>query len=380
MKLLHLSDLHIGKRVYEFSMLEDQKYILGEILGIVDRERPDGVLLAGDIYDKTVPSGEAVQVLDGFLTVLADRGIPVFLISGNHDSPERIAFGSEIMSGRGVYVSPVYDGTGRSVVMEDQYGPVTIWLLPFLKPAVVRHAFPDQEIGTYEDAVRTAVERLEVDTGTRNVLVSHQFVTGAFRCESEEVSVGGLDQVGVSVFAPFDYVALGHIHSPQHVGRETVRYCGTPLKYSFSEVSQEKSVTMVELFEKGTIRVSQIPLRPLRDMRKLRGTYIEVTSRDFYKEMNTEDYVQITLTDEDDIPEGIRKLRTVYPNLMRLEYDNRRTREEREVEAGSQEKDRTPLELLEEFYELQNNQPMNREQKELAEKTIQKILDGEAEV
>ena len=380
MKLLHLSDLHIGKRVYEFSMLEDQKYILGEILGIVDRERPDGVLLAGDIYDKTVPSGEAVQVLDGFLTVLADRGIPVFLISGNHDSPERIAFGSEIMSGCGVYVSPVYDGTGRSVVMEDQYGPVTIWLLPFLKPAVVRHAFPDQEIGTYEDAVRTAVERLEVDTGTRNVLVSHQFVTGAFRCESEEVSVGGLDQVGVSVFAPFDYVALGHIHSPQHVGRETVRYCGTPLKYSFSEVSQEKSVTMVELFEKGTIRVSQIPLRPLRDMRKLRGTYMEVTSRDFYKEMNTEDYVQITLTDEDDIPEGIRKLRTVYPNLMRLEYDNRRTREDREVEAGSQEKDRTPLELLEEFYELQNNQPMNREQKELAEKTIKKILDGEAEV
>lgn len=264
--------------------------------------------------------------------------------------------------------------------MEDQYGPVTIWLLPFLKPAVVRHAFPDQEIGTYEDAVRTAVERLEVDTGTRNVLVSHQFVTGAFRCESEEVSVGGLDQVGVSVFAPFDYVALGHIHSPQHVGRETVRYCGTPLKYSFSEVSQEKSVTMVELFEKGTIKVSQIPLRPLRDMRKLRGTYMEVTSRDFYKEMNTEDYVQITLTDEDDIPEGIRKLRTVYPNLMRLEYDNRRTREDREVEAGSQEKDRTPLELLEEFYELQNNQPMNREQKELAEKTIQKILDGEAEV
>ena len=380
MKLLHLSDLHIGKRVYEFSMLEDQKYILGEILGIVDRERPDGVLLAGDIYDKTVPSGEAVQVLDGFLTVLADRGIPVFLISGNHDSPERIAFGSEIMSGCGVYVSPVYDGTGRSVVMEDQYGPVTIWLLPFLKPAVVRHAFPDQEIGTYEDAVRTAVERLEVDTGTRNVLVSHQFVTGAFRCESEEVSVGGLDQVGVSVFAPFDYVALGHIHSPQHVGRETVRYCGTPLKYSFSEVSQEKSVTMVELFEKGTIRVSQIPLRPLRDMRKLRGTYMEVTSRDFYKEMNKEDHVQITLTDEDDIPEGIRKLRTVYPNLMRLEYDNRRTREDREVEAGSQEKDRTPLELLEEFYELQNNQPMNREQKELAEKTIKKILDGEAEV
>ena len=354
----YLSDLHIGKRVYEFSMLEDQRYILDEILGIVDQEKPDGVLLAGDIYDKTVPSGEAVQVLDGFLTSLADQGIPVFLISGNHDSPERIAFGAEIMSGRRVYVSPVYDGTGRSIVMEDQYGPVTIWLLPFLKPAAVRHVFPDQEIGTYEEAVRTAVDHLDVDTGMRNVLVAHQFVTGAVRCESEEVSVGGLDQVGVSVFDSFDYVALGHIHGPQHVGRETVRYCGTPLKYSFSEASQEKSVTVVELFEKGNIKISQIPLKPLRDMRKLRGTYMEVASREFYRE--------------------IQKLRAVYPNLMRLEYDNRRTREDREMEAGNHEKEKTPMELFEEFYELQNNQPMNHEQKELAEYMIQKILSGEA--
>lgn len=262
--------------------------------------------------------------------------------------------------------------------MEDQYGPVTIWLLPFLKPAAVRHVFPDQEIGTNEEAVRTAVDHLDVDTGTRNVLVAHQFVTGAVRCESEEVSVGGLDQVGVSVFDPFDYVALGHIHGPQHVGRETVRYCGTPLKYSFSEASQEKSVTVVELFEKGNIKISQIPLKPLRDMRKLRGTYMEVASREFYREMNTEDYVQITLTDEEDIPEGIQKLRAVYPNLMRLEYDNRRTREDREVEAGDREKEKTPMELFEEFYELQNNQPMNHEQKELAEYMIQKILSGEA--
>ena len=242
--------------------------------------------------------------------------------------------------------------------MEDQYGPVTIWLLPFLKPAAVRHVFPDQEIGTYEEAVRTAVDHLDVDTGMRNVLVAHQFVTGAVRCESEEVSVGGLDQVGVSVFDSFDYVALGHIHGPQHVGRETVRYCGTPLKYSFSEASQEKSVTVVELFEKGNIKISQIPLKPLRDMRKLRGTYMEVASREFYRE--------------------IQKLRAVYPNLMRLEYDNRRTREDREMEAGNHEKEKTPMELFEEFYELQNNQPMNHEQKELAEYMIQKILSGEA--
>ena len=282
MKLLHLSDLHIGKRVYEFSMLEDQRYILDEILGIVDQERPDGVLLAGDIYDKTVPSGEAVQVLDGFLTSLADRGIPVFLISGNHDSPERIVFGAEIMSGRRVYVSPVYDGTGRNIVMEDQYGPVTIWLLPFLKPAAVRHVFPDQEIGTYEEAVRTAVDHLDVDTGTRNVLVAHQFVTGAVRCESEEVSVGGLDQVGVSVFDSFDYVALGHIHGPPACGTGDGALLRNAAENIHSqEASQEKSVTVVELFEKGNIKISQIPLKPLRDMRKLRGTYMEVASREF---------------------------------------------------------------------------------------------------
>ena len=243
MKLLHLSDLHIGKRVYEFSMLEDQRYILDEILGIVDQERPDGVLLAGDIYDKTVPSGEAVQVLDGFLTSLADRGIPVFLISGNHDSPERIAFGAEIMSGRRVYVSPVYDGTGRSIVMEDQYGPVTIWLLPFLKPAAVRHVFPDQEIGTYEEAVRTAVDHLDVDTGMRNVLVAHQFVTGAVRCESEEVSVGGLDQVGVSVFAPFDYVALGHIHKPAVLLENRMAYPGSPEPLDLTETGPHGYLT-----------------------------------------------------------------------------------------------------------------------------------------
>jgi len=377
MKLLHLSDLHIGKRVYEFSMLEDQRYILDEILGIVDQEKPDGVLLAGDIYDKTVPSGEAVQVLDGFLTSLADQGIPVFLISGNHDSPERIAFGAEIMSGRRVYVSPVYDGTGRSIVMEDQYGPVTIWLLPFLKPAAVRHVFPDQEIGTYEEAVRTAVDHLDVDTGMRNVLVAHQFVTGAVRCESEEVSVGGLDQVGVSVFDSFDYVALGHIHGPQHVGRETVRYCGTPLKYSFSEASQHKSVTFVELGEKGSVTIAAEPLVPRHDLRELRGSYIELTDRRNYEGTAVDDYLHITLTDEQDIPEALARLRVIYPNLMRLDYDNRRTQTRQELDAPAKAEQKTPLEHFADFYQLQNNQPLTHEQAAFCQQLIESIWKEE---
>lgn len=377
MKFLHLSDLHIGKRVYEFSMLEDQRFILRQILEIAEREKPDGVILAGDIYDKAVPPAEAVQVMDGFLTALSKMGITVFMISGNHDSPERIAFGSEIMSGRGVHVSPVYDGKGRSVTMEDQYGPVTIWLLPFIKPAVVRHVFPDEEIQTYQDAVRTAVEHMAVDPKARNVLAAHQFVTGASRCESEEIFVGGIDNVDAALFDVFDYVALGHIHSPQSVGREEVRYCGTPLKYSFSEAGQVKSVTVVELGEKGNVGLRQIPLMPLRDMRKIKGTYMEVSARSFYEGTNTEDYVQITLTDEEDIPDGMQKLRAIYPNLMRLEYDNRRTRENREITAFGEVQQKSELELFEEFYEQQNNQPMSREQRDFAERLIVEIKGQE---
>ena len=377
MKFLHLSDLHIGKRVYEFSMLEDQRFILRQILEIAEREKPDGVILAGDIYDKAVPPAEAVQVMDGFLTALSKMGITVFMISGNHDSPERIAFGSEIMSGRGVHVSPVYDGKGRSVTMEDQYGPVTIWLLPFIKPAVVRHVFPDEEIQTYQDAVRTAVEHMAVDPKARNVLAAHQFVTGASRCESEEIFVGGIDNVDAALFDVFDYVALGHIHSPQSVGREEVRYCGTPLKYSFSEAGQVKSVTVVELGEKGNVGLRQIPLMPLRDMRKIKGTYMEVSARSFYEGTNTEDYVQITLTDEEDIPDGMQKLRAIYPNLMRLEYDNRRTRENREITAFEEVQQKSELELFEEFYEQQNNQPMSREQRDFAERLIVEIKGQE---
>lgn len=369
MKLLHISDLHIGKRVNEFSMLEDQKYILRQILAIADAQQADGVMIAGDIYDKPVPPAEAVQVFDWFLTELADRGKQVYAVSGNHDSAERIAFGAQLMRGRGVFVSPVYRGDTIRFTEKDAYGELCFYLLPFIKPAVVRHALedaPDLEgislPESYHDAVKLAVERMGVDSGKRNILIAHQFVTGAGRCDSEEVSVGGLDNVDADVFDVFDYVALGHIHSPQSLKRETVRYCGTPLKYSFSEADQEKSVTVVELREKGNIALSTVPLLPLHDMRKIRGTYLEVTAKSFYQDTDTEDYVQITLTDEEDIPDGLQKLRIIYPNLMRLEYDNSRTRESRVIERAEEMEQKSELELFAEFYEMQNNQPMSEEQ------------------
>lgn len=375
MKLLHLSDLHLGKRVNEFSMIEDQKYILAQILSIAQKERADGVILAGDIYDKPLPPAEAVQVFDGFLTKLAEMEIPVLMIGGNHDCAERIAFGAQLMRGKNVYISPVYDGMVEPVRLEDEFGEVDFYLLPFLKPAIVRHAFEGAEIASYQDALRMAVEHMEVDQSRRNVLVAHQFVTGASRCDSEEISVGGVDNVEVSVFDAFDYVALGHIHSPQHVGRETVRYCGTPLKYSFSEADQEKSVTVVELREKGEILIRTIPLVPLRNMRKIRGTYLEVTALSFYQGTDTEDYIQVTLTDEEDILDGMQKLRVIYPNLMRLEYDNRRTREDRQVEISAEAAQKSELELFEEFYELQNNQPMSAQQQAFAAKLIHDALE-----
>lgn len=379
MKLIHLSDLHIGKRVNEFSMLEDQKYILAQILGIVKDEQPDGVILAGDIYDKAVPPAEAVQVFDHFLTELSRLGTAVFLISGNHDSAERLAFGSRLMRESRVFSAPVYDGKITSVCLEDSWGEVWIHLLPFLKPATVRHVYENESADTSEEAVATALSHLNLDPQKRNVLAAHQFVTGASLSESEELAVGGLDQIRADLFEPFDYVALGHIHSPQQVGRETIRYCGTPLKYSFSEAGQQKSVTVAELREKGNIQVRTIPLKPLHDMRRLRGTYLEVTAKSFYEQFDREDYVQITLTDEEDMPDGMQKLRVVYPNLMRLEYDNKRTREGRLIEAVEKLEEKSGLELFEEFYELQNNSPMSERQRAFAGKLMEEI-DKEREV
>ena len=374
MKLFHLSDLHIGKRVNEFSMIEDQKYILTQILYAADQEKPDGILISGDVYDRTIPTAEAVQVFDAFLTRLSEQKIPAFIISGNHDSAERLAFGSSLMGKSGIYFSKVYDGTVEKIPMQDAYGTVWIYLLPFLRPSTIRHALPEraEEVQSAADAVRIALEQTKIDEKERNVLLAHQFVTGAKRCDAEELQVGDVDQIPAELFASFEYVALGHIHSPQKVGRETVRYCGAPLKYSFSEAGQEKSITVVELKEKGSVDLRMIPLKPLHDLRKIRGMYLEVTAKSFYENRDCEDYLQVTLTDEEDVPDGMAKLRTIYPNLMRLEYDNKRTRSNAEVRAAERVEEKSELELFQEFYELQNNQSMT----EVQEQFVEELLRG----
>lgn len=378
MKFMHLSDLHLGKHLHEFSLLEDQRYILSEILQMVDREKPDGILLAGDIYDKSVPSTEAVALLDDFLFQLSQRGFPVFIISGNHDSPERLSFGSRLMKHSGIYLAPVYSGTVSPLTLEDTFGPVRIYLLPFLKPAHVRKAFPDKEINSYTDALRTAIDSMEINPGIRNLLITHQFVTGAKCGGSEEISVGGSDNVDASVFEPFDYVALGHIHNPQSVGRDTIRYSGSPLKYSFSEARRQKSVTIVEMREKGNISIRLLPLFPLRELIELRGSYEELTFRGFYEGTTyPKDYVRITLTDEEDIPDVIRKLRTIYHNLMELSYDNKRTRAGALSDPEEDIQQKSPLELFDEFYAAQNGQPMSQQQREYTQALMERIWEGE---
>lgn len=383
MRLIHLSDLHIGKRVNEFSMLEDQEYILKEILGIIDDEQPDGVIIAGDVYDKSVPSEEAVKLLDSFLTSLAKRKLQVYIISGNHDSAAKLAFASSLIDLSGIHISPVYDsaqiammgdGLVRPYKLEDGKGQMAnIYMLPFVKPAMVRAVFPDEAdyIKDYTDACRVAVEHMDVDEKVTNILVAHQFVTGAVRSESEE-NVGGLDNVDVLVFDSFDYVALGHIHGPQKVGRETVRYCGTPLKYSLSEANHTKSVTVVDIPENKKIEIRTVPLVPMHELREVKGTFDELMDRRNYEGTAVDDYLYVVLTDEDDVPDALGKLRTVYPNVMKLGYDNTRTRVTQTIDDGAVLEGKKPIDLFGELYEKQNNKEMSDEQRSF----VQDIIDS----
>lgn len=472
MKFIHLADLHIGKRVNAFPMLEDQRYILKQILTILREEQPDGgVILAGDIYDKAIPSAEAVELFDEFLTELAALRLRVFVIAGNHDSPERIAFGNRLMDRSGIYLSPVYDGHVKRITCPDStssvpqsaanaadlnastrpaassspassaanaadpqagtrpvsstataaaatgYPPVDVYLLPFLKPANVRRFYPEETIESYTDAMRVAIAHMDIDPTHRNLLVTHQFVTGASRSDSEDISVGGTDNVDASVFAPFDYVALGHLHGPQQVRFQpapeedtadqdatpaassadrsessasaverastgpVIRYAGTPLKYSFSEARHHKSVTVVEIGEKNADGVVDVcigtrELRPLHDLREIRGSYEELTLRANYEGTATDDYIHATLTDEIEVPDAARHLQVIYPNLMKLDYDNARTRgqgsERLELE---QLEEKSPLDLFSELFEKQNHKDMTEEQARYVQAQMEKIWE-----
>jgi len=379
MRFIHISDLHLGKRVNEFSMLEDQAFILTRIINIIDEKKADAVIIAGDVYDKAIPSAEAVELFDDFLVRLAKRGLKVFVISGNHDSAERIAFGGRLMDKSGIYMSPVYSGKVEPIVLSDEYGEINVYMLPFVKPANVRRYHPESEIASYTDAVKAAVDAMSIDKAERNILVTHQFVTGAVRTESEEVSVGGSDNVDACVFADFDYVALGHIHRSQKCMSECIRYSGTPLKYSFSEAKDQKSVTVLDIGKKGELSLDFAPLSPLRDMAELKGTYDELTLKSFWENTcYTQDYIHITLTDEDDVPDALSKLRVIYKNIMKLDYDNKRTRSANEINGADSIAEKTPFEHFSTFYELQNGQAMSEEQQAFVKGIIEQLWEGEA--
>lgn len=377
MRIIHLSDLHLGKRVNGFSMISDQRHILEQILGIIKNEQADAVFIAGDIYDKAVPSLEAVQLFDDFLVNLSKLGLKVFIVSGNHDSPERIAFASRIISESGIYLSPVYDGHIEKITVNDEFGPLNVYLLPFIKPVHVRAHYNEENIDTYTDAVRTALTHTDIDESVRNVIIAHQFVTGASRSDSEEQSVGGLDNVDACVFDAFDYVALGHIHGPQNIGYVTVRYSGTPLKYSFSEEKHEKSVTVVDMYEKGNVSVRTVPLIPLRDMKTIKGNYMDIMSKQFYKDIKTDDYMRVILTDEEDIPDAAARIRIVYKNLMLMEYDNTRTKNNKHITGSDAGKKASPMELFSDLYKRQNNKEMTDTQKEYLGSLIKKVWEDE---
>ena len=379
MKFIHISDLHLGKRVNEFSMLEDQEFILTKIINIIDEQRPDGIFIAGDVYDKSVPSAEAVELFDDFLFRLSTRNLKVFVISGNHDSSERIAFGGRLMDKSGIYMSPVYNGEVKPITLTDAFGEIKVYMLPFIKPSNVKRFFPEKEINSYNDAVKTVVDAMDKDESKRNILITHQFVTGAVRTESEDISVGGTDNVDASIFGGFDYVALGHIHRSQKCGgSEYIRYSGTPLKYSFSEANDKKSVTIVELKSKGDISLDFIELTPMRDMVEIKGSYEELTLKSFWENTSyNENYMHVTLTDEEDIPDVLTKLRVIYKNIMKLDYDNKRTRSANEINGAEKVDKKTPYQHFSDFYELQNGAPLSDEQATFIADMIEQIWEGE---
>ncbi len=378
MKIAHISDLHLGKSIYNYPIWEDQKDILQKITDILKKEQVGALLIAGDVYDKAIASTEAVKIFDAFIVNLSKAQIKVFIISGNHDSGERISFGADLMALSGVHIAKPLTKSTKDIqpfILKDEFGPIHIYLLPFIKPIHVKVAFETDEIESYTQAVKTVIDAMQVDTRVRNILVAHQFVTGATRCDSELVSVGGSDNVDSSAFDVFDYVALGHLHGPQHIERETVRYCGSPLKYSFSEIKHTKSVTILDLREKGTIQLKTIPLNPLRDWQEIKGTYEEIMKKEFYEKLNRQDFFRITLTDEEDVPNAIEKLRTVYPHVVVLAYDNKRTAANGEVGTLEEAERKTPFEIFAEFYQKQNNQPLSEQQSVYMRNLIEKIWE-----
>lgn len=379
MKLMHLSDLHLGKLVLEQSMIDDQKYILNQIIEIVKKEKVDIVLIAGDVYDKSIPTIEAVNLFSNFLTKLYKLKVLVFVISGNHDSKDRLSFGNELFVDNGIYIEGIFNGNLRCETINDKYGKLNIYMLPFIKPVEIKRFYPDEIIDTYEDAIKCILKHSSINKSERNIIMVHQFVTSlgedVIRSDSESISLGGIDNIDVTLFKDFDYVAMGHIHGPQKVGRETARYSGSPLKYSFSEVNQKKSVCIIEFNSKEDINISKIPLIPIRDMRVIKGPFDKLISKEIVNLENKNDYLDVVLTDDDYIINAIGKLRKFYPNILKLEYENKISSNEVLDNIDIDKSNMSPIDLFSEFYKMQNGIELPAKKKKIIEEVIKEVSD-----
>lgn len=382
MKFIHLSDLHIGKTILEQSLIEDQQYMLNQIIEIIKNEKIDVVLVAGDVYDRSVPSSEAVNLLDEFLNNLIKKiKVKVFIISGNHDSKERLNFGSRIFENDGLYIQTSYDGFIRNVPLEDEYGKINIYMMPFVKPTDVKNYF-EEEIDGYDDAFRKIMAKEDVNQEERNIILTHQFITSGNnepeKCESETLVLGGTENVDISNFDKFDYVAIGHIHGPQRIGRDTARYSGTMLKYSFSEVNHKKSVVIIDFKEKENLEFKLVPLKPLRDMRVIEGPIEELLKEENYKDTNLEDFIRAIITNEEPVYDAIGQIRRVYPNTLRLDIKNSKSAQNLESDFTKIDsiKQKDELELFDEFFEFQNNVNLNEIQKDVMRKIIDEVKGG----
>jgi len=380
MKIMHLSDLHLGKSVLEQSLIEDQKYILNKILKIIDDKRVDVVLIAGDVYDKGIPNVEAVSLFSSFLAKLYERRVKVFIISGNHDSKDRLSFGNELFVDNGVYIEGIFNGSLKCVELEDEYGKILIYMLPFVRPADVRGFYSDEDISSYNDAINCIIKNTDIDNNKRNIIMVHQFVTASGveveRSDSETLSLGGIDNVDVANFFDFDYVAMGHIHRGQRLIKDTIRYAGSPLKYSFSEVNHKKSVPIIEFFEKGNINIELVDLVPIRDMRVIKGNLDKLLDKEIVSLGNVNDYISATITDEDYIMDAIGKLRSVYKNILKLEYQNKRTVIVNDKNNNDNQVDeKSEIELFSDFYKKQNNVELDQERLEIVNKIINDCIE-----
>lgn len=380
MKIVHLADLHLGKILQEQSLIEDQEYMLKEIINIIKAEKVQVLLISGDVYDRSVPPTEAVNLLDSFFKILIkELKIKVFIISGNHDSKDRLGFGNKIFEDEGLYIESKYTGTLKKVKLEDEYGPLNIYMLPFIKPVEVKKFFEEDLENNYDLAINKIIEKEEINETERNIIMVHQFVTAGNvkpeRTESEVLSLGGIENVDVSNFKSFDYVAIGHVHRPQKIGRDTARYAGTILKYSFSEINHNKSIPIIDIKEKGNITINLLPLKPLRDMREIKGPIEELIKEENYKEGNLEDYIKAIITNEEPVYDAIGKIKKIYPNTLKLEIQNSKTiNSNTEQNINLEEvKKKSELELFSDFYKLQNNLDLNEKQKEIVKNIILEV-------